>query len=86
MTFGIGASVGEEWLFKPQTGATSHVQQSSEPVRQETCFARVNSCVLELSWSELEQFKEIMLMSTQKKDISLLESMLKRNATLKKGF
>ena len=42
--------------------------------------------MLELSWSELEQFKEIMLMSTQKKDISLLESMLKRNATLKKGF
>lgn len=67
MTFGIGATVGEEWLFR------KHEQSKEEPPRSETCFSRSNSCVLEVSWSDLLEFKEAMSDSTNKKDISLLD-------------
>jgi hypothetical protein len=41
---------------------------------------------LELSLEDFVLFKELMSETSNKKDTSLLESILKRNAVLKKGF
>lgn len=83
MTFGIGATVGEEWLFKtPQ----QYHQGPAALLRQETCYARSYASVLELSWQDMETYKCIMYETGNKKDVSLLEQLMKRNAVLKKGF
>jgi hypothetical protein len=42
--------------------------------------------VLELGMEDFMLFKEFMFETQNKKDTSLLESILKRNAVLKKGF
>ena len=55
-------------------------------IRQETCYARSYASILELSLDDFMLFKELMSETSNKKDTSLLESILKRNAVLKKGF
>jgi hypothetical protein len=54
--------------------------------RGETCYSRVSSCVLELSAEDLEQLRVGMYEMGLKRDFNILDSLLKRNATLKKGF
>ena len=54
--------------------------------RQETCYARSYASVLEMGFDDFLLFRELMAQTNNRKDVSLLESLLKRNATLKKGF
>eukprot|EP00347_Sterkiella_histriomuscorum_P016991 403351078 len=74
--FGIGSVVGEEWLFN----------QKNFKVRNENCYAKVNTCVLELTQRQFESLKEFMNENLLKKDLVLLESIIKRNYIQKKSF
>jgi hypothetical protein len=42
--------------------------------------------VLEISGEALDRYRDIMVEIGMKKEYNLLESVLKRNSTLKKGF
>jgi hypothetical protein len=73
--FGIGSVIGEEWIFK---------KDFTE--RTVNCYAKTSSCVLEVTCKQFELLKEFMSENGFKKDLSIIESILKRNFILKKGF
>ena len=54
--------------------------------RNENCFARNQSSVLEMSMKAYESMRVIMVESNLRKDLTILESLLKRNFIIKKGY
>ncbi|CDW81982.1 UNKNOWN [Stylonychia lemnae] len=73
--FGLGSVAGEEWMFN-----------KGLRYRLENCFAKVNSCVLEITAKQYENMKIFMGENKMKKDLSILESILKRNYFQKKSI
>lgn len=59
----IGCFIGEEWIyFKKYTE------------REESCLAREDSCLLEISVDSFEAIRKTLMGSGQKRDASMLES------------
>ena len=72
--YSIGTFIGEEWIF---------FRKYTD--RKETCVAREPSCVLELSTNAYETIIEALFESGMGKDVSMLETQLKRSYNIKKA-
>ena len=71
--FSIGAFVGEEWIY---------FRKYTE--REETCVAREPSCVLEITGNAFEAIRGHLFESGNGRDVSMLETQIKRSYHLKK--
>jgi len=72
-SFGIGSIVGEEWVFDREL-----------ETRKENCYAKYNSCVLEISAKSLDYIREIFKEYGHHKYLTILEMQMKRNFKLKR--
>ena len=70
----IGTFIGEEWIYFKR-----YVD------RQESCIAREPSCVLQIDVDTYETIRSNLLNAKLSKDVSMLESQLKRSYNNKKA-
>ena len=64
----IGSFVGEEWIY-----------YKKYTVREETCVALGDACLLEFTVESFEAIREILIENSLAKDVSMLETQLKRS-------
>ena len=62
-TFGMGTLVGEEWAFSKEF----------EGARNESCYSRDLSCVLEITKKQLNDVRQCMFEHDLKKDSQMLD-------------
>ena len=70
----VGSFIGEEWIYYRKY---TH--------REESCVAREPTCVLEIDVESYEAIRSALLECGLGKDVSMLETQLKRSFNVKKA-
>ena len=73
-TFGIGSTVGEEWLFHKDFHKRYPPFLNIYRFSKENCYSKNVSCVLEVSSKAYESLISILTEMGLKKDLTIIEA------------